>query len=145
MKKSFGTAIAECPKCHTAIGDAHPYGWCIGCGEPLPADILARLPEVEASRQAQATAAVKIPQRAHAYSTPILTVVCIVWGVLTLIGTFIAAFSDLGRLIHPVVIVLVGVGSAVVYFGIAQVIDYLGRTAHATSRLCDILEKRPNI
>jgi hypothetical protein len=30
--------------------------------------------------------------------------------------------------------------TGIIYFGIAQVIDYLGRTAHSTDRLCTMME-----
>lgn len=43
MGKPFGEPILDCPHCQRPIGDKHPYQWCAECGEPLPADVLARL------------------------------------------------------------------------------------------------------
>jgi predicted amidophosphoribosyltransferase len=43
MAKPFGTFIAQCPKCRADIGDAHPFTWCVECGEQLPHEIVAKL------------------------------------------------------------------------------------------------------
>ncbi len=78
------------------------------------------------------------------YRTPILTVIYVGCGVLTLGATLFLIFSDFGRVIPPWAILVIGIGTAMIYFGLAQVVNYLGRTAHATERLCEILERRSN-
>jgi hypothetical protein len=53
MAKPYGTPVANCPKCHAAIGDAHPYLWCVECGEQLPPEIRAKVPQLQALHAAQ--------------------------------------------------------------------------------------------
>ena len=48
------TTIATCPNCGAAITDQHSYTWCQKCGEALPAEIVARLPKIQAMRAAAA-------------------------------------------------------------------------------------------
>ena len=56
MVKIYGNQIASCPSCGVAIGDAHPYKWCIACGEQLPNEIAAEIPSL-VSKQAMQVAA----------------------------------------------------------------------------------------
>lgn len=54
MAKPYGIPVAQCPKCRAAIGDAHPYLWCVECGEQLPPETRAKVPQLEAQHAAQA-------------------------------------------------------------------------------------------
>lgn len=38
-----GSVVGHCPKCKTAIEQAHSYTWCDKCGDPLPASITSLL------------------------------------------------------------------------------------------------------
>ena len=58
MAKIYGNPIANCPKCGVAIGEAHPYKWCIACGEQLSDEIIAKVPELVAKQTAQVAALV---------------------------------------------------------------------------------------
>lgn len=44
MSKAQGTVVSKCPQCNAAIGDKHPYAWCIDCGEGLPKEIKDLVP-----------------------------------------------------------------------------------------------------
>lgn len=59
MANPLGIRVAECPKCGTDVGDAHPYRRCVGCGEFLPQEILERLPLIKKTEQAQAESVAK--------------------------------------------------------------------------------------
>lgn len=48
MASVYGTPVASCPKCGVAIGDSHPYAWCVACGEQLSAEVVAKIPPLEA-------------------------------------------------------------------------------------------------
>ena len=48
MASVYGTPVSSCPKCGVAIGDAHPYAWCVTCGEQLPGDVVAKIPQLQA-------------------------------------------------------------------------------------------------
>jgi predicted amidophosphoribosyltransferase len=65
------TTIATCPKCGATITEEHSYAWCHKCGEPLPSDILERLPRVQAKRAAAAVMAdaPQPPAQAKSYVT----------------------------------------------------------------------------
>ena len=63
MAKPIGTRIAKCPNCGTDVGDAHPYQWCVNCGEFLPQEILERLPLVKKAEQTQAEAVAEGKER----------------------------------------------------------------------------------
>jgi hypothetical protein len=41
-----GRQIGNCPKCNAVIHEQHSSYWCAACGEMLPDDILAQLPQV---------------------------------------------------------------------------------------------------
>jgi hypothetical protein len=41
-----GRQIGNCPKCNAVIREQHSSYWCAACGEMLPDDILAQLPQV---------------------------------------------------------------------------------------------------
>jgi hypothetical protein len=64
---------------------------------------------------------------------PILSRIFKIFGVLTLIGAIFCILVSLPTAI------MVGL-SSIVYFGIAQVIEFLGKTAQSTERLCAIME-----
>lgn len=82
------------------------------------------------------------------YKTPILSTVSNVLGAFMLLGAlgwiFLGIFTGDSRSSVPlyaaIIIAVLLVLSALIHFGTAQVIDYLGRTAHSTERLCHILE-----
>lgn len=57
MAQVYGAAIADCPNCDTPIGDQHPYTWCSKCGQPLPSDILSKLPVSPEQRESAASRA----------------------------------------------------------------------------------------
>lgn len=48
MTTSSGTQVGACLKCGAIITDTYPHSWCSACGEPLPAEIAARLPRLQA-------------------------------------------------------------------------------------------------
>ena len=54
MASVYGIPVASCLKCGVAIGDAHPYAWCVACGEQLPADVVAKIPQLQAKLAEQA-------------------------------------------------------------------------------------------
>ena len=62
MASVYGTPVASCPHCGVAIGEAHPYAWCIACGEQLPGDVVAKVPQLQA-RLADQSAASATPVR----------------------------------------------------------------------------------
>ena len=83
------------------------------------------------------------------YKTPILSSVFNILGALVLLGALLcvvlpiamAGRSDLPLALVPAIgVALAMVLTALIYFGIAQAIDYLGRTAHSTHRLCHLIE-----
>lgn len=60
----MASPVGNCPKCGAVITDEHQYSWCSKCGEPIPADLAARVPHVQALRaqtQVASTAAAKPP------------------------------------------------------------------------------------
>ena len=67
------------------------------------------------------------------YERPILTSIFYALGGLALIGAVICLATSLTE---GITIALIGI----IYFGIAQAVDYLARAAHSTDRLCTILE-----
>ena len=67
------------------------------------------------------------------YERPILTSIFTILGVVALIGAFFCLAVSVPTAIA------VGLAS-IVYFGIGQVIEFLGRTAYSTERLCTIME-----
>jgi len=78
------------------------------------------------------------------YSRTILSSIFDILGALVLIGAGITIF---GGFVSEGERYLVGAGIAgvviaIFYFGVAQVIDFLGRTAHNTERLCTLLDPR---
>ena len=78
------------------------------------------------------------------YSRPILSSIFDILGGLVLIG---AGITILGGFVSEGERYLIGAGIAgvviaIFYFEIAQVIDFLGRTAHNTERLCTLLDSR---
>jgi hypothetical protein len=73
------------------------------------------------------------PPTTSEYKTPILSTIFLVFGVLAIIGAVLSA------LFSPTTAVMLAI-AGIIYFGFAQVIDYLGRTAHSTDRLCTVLE-----
>ena len=73
------------------------------------------------------------PPTTSEYKTPILSTIFSVFGVLALLGALLSI------LFSPTTAVMLAI-AGIIYFGFAQVIDYLGRTAHSTDRLCTILE-----
>jgi len=85
----------------------------------------------------------------NAYKTPILSLIFNVLGVLVLVGALgwlvlgivtAGESRSVATLLPTIGVSLAAVLSALIYFGVAQAIDYLGRTAHSTNRLCDLLE-----
>lgn len=56
MAPVYGTPAASCPKCGVAMAEAHPYGWCIACGDELPADVVANNPQLQAKLAEQSAA-----------------------------------------------------------------------------------------
>ena len=72
------------------------------------------------------------------YERPILTSIFTILGVVTLIGAFFCLAVSVPTAIA------VGLAS-IVYFGIGQVIEFLGRTAYSTERLCTIMESSVRI
>lgn len=46
MRTISGRQIGNCPKCNAVIREQHSSYWCAACGEMLPDDILAQLPQV---------------------------------------------------------------------------------------------------
>ncbi len=83
------------------------------------------------------------------YREPILSTIFTVLGGLVLIGSVIwliicvfgasEARSSL-PLLPAIGVAVALVLSALIYFGLAQTIDYLGRTAHSTDRLCTLVQ-----
>ena len=49
MGKPYGAEVATCPNCRKPVGNRHPYTWCVECGEPLPEQIKALIPELAES------------------------------------------------------------------------------------------------
>ncbi len=76
------------------------------------------------------------------HPTPILTSVYNICGILTGILT-VVALTQVSTSTSRLVVAGVGISIAVMYLGIAQVVDFLGRTAHATERLCEVLAAGP--
>lgn len=83
------------------------------------------------------------------YKAPILTTIFNVLGSLVLVGAVLfilfmliagVASKEPAVLFPAIATAVVAVLTAIGYFGIAQVIDFLGRTAHSTDRLCSILD-----
>lgn len=83
------------------------------------------------------------------YQPPILTGIFNVLGVLVLVGAVLfilymlsagVAAKEPAVLFPAIATAVVAVLASIVYFGIAQVIDFLGRTAHFTDRLSTTLE-----
>ena len=83
------------------------------------------------------------------YKSPILSSVFNILGALVLGGAIVWVFLGIimaGKsgsalsLIPAIGIALALVLTALIYFGVAQAIDYLGRTAHSTNRLCSLIE-----
>jgi hypothetical protein len=84
------------------------------------------------------------------YKTPILSSVFNILGALVLagavlwviLGIVVAGDSRSALALLPAIgVALALVLTALIYFGVAQAIDYLGRTAHSTNRLCKLIEK----
>src|SRR5690349_24977045 len=46
MASVYGATVARCRKCSVPIGDTHPYAWCVACGEQLPEDVVAKIPNL---------------------------------------------------------------------------------------------------
>lgn len=77
------------------------------------------------------------------YKTPILTSIYGFLGAIALAAGLIGgvfAFSNNGGL-EALIVFLCGVGSAMFLFGIAQAVDFLGRTAHNTAILVEHAER----
>ena len=83
------------------------------------------------------------------YKTPILSLVFNILGALVLagavlwviLGIVVAGDSRSALALLPAIgVALALVLTALIYFGVAQAIDYLGRTAHSTNRLCNLIE-----
>ena len=62
--------VAKCPLCGAPITEDHPYSWCSHCGEQLPADIVAKLPTVQAQLAAGAAAAASAARASSADRSP---------------------------------------------------------------------------
>ncbi|MCD6049481.1 MAG: domain 2 [Verrucomicrobia bacterium] len=79
------------------------------------------------------------------YKTPILSTISNLFGAFMLLGAvgwiFLAFTADNAMPLYTSIGFTVFLAlSALIQFGTAQVIDYLGRTAHSSERLCHILE-----
>ncbi len=55
------SALGNCPKCGAVITDEHEYSWCDYCGEPLPSDLAARVPQVHAIRPWEEASTAPLP------------------------------------------------------------------------------------
>jgi len=82
------------------------------------------------------------------YKTPILTWIFGFAGVLDLLGAIVFMMISHSRdaessptLVPTYIIALAMISSGVVCLGIAQAIDFLGRTAHSTEDLCVLVEE----
>ena len=83
------------------------------------------------------------------YKTPILSSVFYFLGSLVLLGALLWVVVGIilaGEtrsalpLLPAIGVALALVFAALIYFGVAQAIEYLGRTAHSTNRLCTLIE-----
>jgi len=78
---------------------------------------------------------------ATAYKPPILTSIFRILGVLTLVlGAPAGLLLSTESATPGVELMLLSFIGCVIYFGMAQAVDYLARTAYSTDRLCTILE-----
>jgi ribosomal protein L37E len=49
MAKTEKVAVASCPHCGKSVWSDQPYPWCAECGQSLPNEIKAKLPQLPAA------------------------------------------------------------------------------------------------
>ncbi|CAM3110487.1 hypothetical protein [Rariglobus hedericola] len=80
------------------------------------------------------------------YKKPILVSVLQIIGVLNgvaAVATSLISFSQSPLGVMPgIMCVLGGIVAVTLFFGLAQCVDYLGRTAYHTERTADLLERQ---
>ncbi len=77
------------------------------------------------------------------YMRPILSVIYDILGFLVLIAAVVAIVLNLSSDSQSSAVIFwgsVGIVIAIFYFGIAQVVDFLGRTAHYSQKTCGLIE-----
>ena len=150
MASVYGVPAASCPKCGVTIGDAHPYAWCVACGEQLPVDVVSKVPQLQAKLAEQAAIGARPIRPPAAKTYPVVRTLAGVYRALAYlvlvfgaIGCAVTAFqanslAALSILFYTAVVFIVLLGGGEL---LAMLPDLADRTTETNSLLREIKER----